>query len=171
MCLVNYLALTRFSNYSQPVLWCILNLGREHKRTLLFLLWFLHLLLMLLSMVWGPGHPLIFLGWLLISPLHTSLDPPLAINLVADRDPSGLMYKCLTSSHQCRDSRIWKENLAKTHSIKLGTQTNAYRGCEVGQEKSNTQGVSELWQRVATLRPKIFRFSVKRQNTNLTINY
>lgn len=64
----------------------------------------------------------------------------------------------------CRYSRLWTENLTKTHSIELGIQTNAFSGREVGQGKGNTWGVPELWQTAAMLQPKILKFNLKRQN-------
>lgn len=95
----------------------------------------------------------------------TSHQPGCRLSFCWHPDSSGLANKCLTFFHQCRYSKIWKERLARTYCIKLGTQTNAYRGYEVGQGKSNTQGVSELWQTVAMVQPKIFKFNLKMQNT------
>lgn len=160
--------------------------GKQENPT--FLLWFLHLLLMIYPWFGVQSSSpldlylshwlLVFQVWLLIShPSSISINPPhtpwcstshqpgCRLSFCWHPDSSGLANKCPTFFYQCRYSKIQKERFARTYCIKLGTQTNAYRGYEVGQGKSNTQGVSELWQTVAMVQPKIFKFNIKMQNT------
>lgn len=114
--------------------------------------------------------PLVFQGWLLTS--TSMLSTSLWCSTVSQPIVDCCFFKTLTNGftnehptfpYPCIYSRLWTENLTRTHSIKPGTQTTAYRGCEVSQGKGNTESISELWQRAVRFQAKTLKFNL-RQN-------